>query len=85
VLFEDGEGCVRSLPTAWTTVAVADPFVVLSAGRSFFRVEDLLSLVPLVKGLSTSHRIRGDREVGEGALSPKAQRHSGPDGRICGG
>jgi hypothetical protein len=57
VLFEDGEGCVRSLPTAWTTVAVADPFVVLSAGRSFFRVEDLLSLVPLVKGLSTSQPI----------------------------
>jgi len=55
VLFEDGEGCVRSLPAAWTTVAPADPFVVLSAGRSFFRVEDLLSLVPLVEGLSTSH------------------------------
>ena len=54
MLFEDGEGCVRSLPTAWTTVAVADPFVVLSAGRSFFRVEDLLSLVPLVQRLSTS-------------------------------
>jgi hypothetical protein len=54
VLFEDGEGCVRSLPTAWTTVAVADAFVVLSAGRSCFRVEDLLSLVPLVEGLSTS-------------------------------
>ena len=54
MLFEDEEGCVRSLPVAWTTVAVADPFVVLSAGRSFFRVEDLLSLVPLVEGLSTS-------------------------------
>jgi len=53
VLFEDGEGCVRSLPTAWTTVATADPFVVLSAGRSFFRVDDLLSLVSLVEGLST--------------------------------
>lgn len=54
MLFEDEEGCGCSLPTAWTTVAVADPFVVLSAGRSFFRIEDLLSLVTLVKKVSTS-------------------------------
>ena len=56
MLFEDGEGCVRSLPTAWTTVAGADPFVVLSAGRSFFRVEDLRSLATLMETLSSSWR-----------------------------
>ena len=44
----------RSLPTAWTTVAVADPFVALSAGRSLFRIEDLVSLVTLVKKVSAS-------------------------------
>ena len=54
MLFEDGECCARSVPTAWTTVAGADPFVILSAGRSFFRIEDLLSLVTLVKKVSTS-------------------------------
>ncbi len=54
MLFEDGEGCARSLPTAWTTVAGADPFVVLSAGRSFFRIEDLLSLVTMAERLSTT-------------------------------
>ena len=53
MLFEDGEGRVRSLPTAWTSVAVPDPFVILSAGRSLFRIEDLLALVTLVGKLST--------------------------------
>src|SRR5205823_1913533 len=40
VLFEDG-GRVRSLPTAWTSIADPDPFVAVSAGRSFFRIQDL--------------------------------------------
>jgi hypothetical protein len=52
VLFEDGEGRVRSLPTAWTTIAAPDPFVALSAGRSFFRIEDLLGLLDLTERLS---------------------------------
>ena len=54
MLFEEEDGTGRSLPTAWTTVAVADPFVALSAGRSLFRIEDLVSLVTLVKKVSAS-------------------------------
>jgi hypothetical protein len=48
VLFEDGEGRVRSIPTAWTSIAGPDPFVTLSAGRSLFRLEDVLALAALV-------------------------------------
>ena len=50
VLFRDRKGRARSLPTAWTSVAPADPFVVLAAGRSFFRVADLLTLLVLIGG-----------------------------------
>jgi hypothetical protein len=32
------------VPTAWTDAAPADPFVVVAAGRSLFRVVDLLEL-----------------------------------------
>jgi len=39
---------VRSLPASWTDVAGVDPFVALAAGRSRFRVEDLLLLVDLL-------------------------------------
>jgi len=38
---EDGELC--SLPLEWTNRAPIDPFVQLSAGRSVFRVADLLN------------------------------------------
>ncbi len=39
---------VRSLPARWTSVVADDPFVVISAGRSDFRVDDLLELVELI-------------------------------------
>ena len=51
VLFEDGEGRGRSVPTAWTSVAPRDPFAAISEGRSLFRTEDLLALVAVVDRL----------------------------------
>lgn len=42
---------LRSLPAGWTDVDPADPFVVIGAGRSPFRLEDLLSLAALLDGL----------------------------------
>ena len=48
----------RSLPAAWTDVVGVDPFVVLAEGRSFFRVQELLLLVSLV-------RQQGDSGVSE--------------------
>ena len=41
------------MPAAWTSVAPADAFVKVSAGRSAFRVTDLLALADLLDGLAT--------------------------------
>jgi hypothetical protein len=35
-----------SMPASWTDVQGPDPYTVLAAGRSHFRVEDLRRLVP---------------------------------------
>jgi hypothetical protein len=48
VCFRDDKGGLRYLPTAWTSIAPPDPFVRTSAGRSHFRVEDLLRLATLI-------------------------------------
>ena len=48
---EAGSERTRSLPAAWTDVVGADPFLVLAEGRSLFRVQELLSLVLLVRQL----------------------------------
>jgi len=45
------DGVQRSLPRGWTDAGDVDPFVVLAAGRSVFRVEDLLVLAELLDGL----------------------------------
>jgi Family of unknown function (DUF5372) len=47
VYFHDDEGQLVSIPAAWTSVFSPDPFVVISAGRSAFRVQDLLELAQL--------------------------------------
>ena len=50
----DAEGCLVSVPLACTdATGVEDPFLVVSAGRSYFRVEDLLVLAELIKGLDS--------------------------------
>ena len=35
---------MHSLPTSWTDAGAVDPFVALAAGRSLFRVSDLIEL-----------------------------------------
>ncbi len=55
---EVGSERTRSLPAAWTDVVGVDPFVVLAEGRSYFRVQELLLLVSLV-------RQEGDCDVSE--------------------
>jgi hypothetical protein len=51
VFFLDEDGTQRSLPSRWTSVAAPDPFVVVAAGRSPFRVVDLLDVAALIDGL----------------------------------
>ena len=50
----DEDGVQRSLPRGWTDAGDVDAFVVMAAGRSPFRVEDLLALVDLLDGLRRS-------------------------------
>ena len=49
VYYHDERGELGSLPTAWTDAADVDPFVVQAAGRSPFRVADLLALADLAE------------------------------------
>jgi hypothetical protein len=47
-----GDQRIYSVPANWTDVEGPEAFVALSAGRSLFRVEDLLVLSALVQELS---------------------------------
>ena len=49
---EPGQTQVRSLPAAWTDVVEPDPFLVVSAGRAYFRATDLLQLRALLSELT---------------------------------
>ncbi len=48
--YHDADGRLCSFPASFTSMAPVDPFVVVAAGRSYFRVEDLLRLVQLIGG-----------------------------------
>lgn len=49
VYYQDERGVVHALPTRWTSVAPADPFVTLAAGRCPVRLVDLLAMVELLQ------------------------------------
>ena len=49
MFFVDEDGVQRSLPRAWTDAADVDAFVVVAAGRSAFRVCDLIELAELLE------------------------------------
>ena len=51
VYFYDREGCSMSLPASWTDLLAPDPFVVISSGRSCFRLIDLVELRRLLTWL----------------------------------
>ena len=50
VTVEIPDGTYRSMPVAWTDATSVDPYISVGAGRSLFRVEDLMELVRLVTG-----------------------------------
>jgi hypothetical protein len=57
VFFFNTKGRKSSVPLHWTDIGPQDPFVAVSAGRSFFRVEDLLGLVRLIGEIkSVNHK-----------------------------
>jgi len=52
VVYVDESGRARSFPAHWTSAAAEDPAVAVSAGRSHFRIADLVELEKLVRGAS---------------------------------
>ena len=51
VFFCDEDGRQWSIPRAWTDMRDEDPLVTVAAGRSPFRVPDLVTLGELLDGL----------------------------------
>jgi hypothetical protein len=51
VYFHDDDGQLRHMPAKWTSIVAADPVAEFGAGRSPFRVLDLLELVALMDAL----------------------------------
>jgi hypothetical protein len=49
VYFYDDNERLRAISASWTSIGAADPFVVVSGGRSSFRTADLLALVALIE------------------------------------
>ncbi len=49
VFYRSHHGHLASLPTGWTRIGPRDPFIVLSNGRSRFRVDDLMKLISLME------------------------------------
>lgn len=58
VFFFADDGELTSIPAAWTDVDPPDPFDVVSAGRSAFRVDDLVALAALLDGLRPARQRR---------------------------
>jgi len=48
VYVDDGNGKLVRLPELWTSLGPGDPFIAISAGRSFFLVKDLVRLSRVV-------------------------------------
>ena len=44
---------VRSLPLAWTNLALPDPFLIVAAGKAVLRFSDLRQLMQFLKGKQT--------------------------------
>jgi len=51
IFYQDASGCLRSISASFTSLGVPDAVVVLGAGRSRFRVENLLALQRLLEDL----------------------------------
>ncbi len=49
--FYDGDGCLCSMPDAWTSIGPVDPVVKIGEGRSPFRLDDLLMLSEIIQSL----------------------------------
>jgi hypothetical protein len=51
VYFRDGAGQLYKMPVGWTSVVEPDAFQSMAAGRSRFRIDDLVRLADLIDRL----------------------------------
>jgi hypothetical protein len=51
VFYRDPQGLRSSLPARWTSLTPVDPYLAVGAGRSRFRVQDLIDLAALLAEL----------------------------------
>lgn len=52
--FNDESGDLQSIPIAWTDISPPDSFLLLSNGKSLFRVAELLSLCGMLDKIERS-------------------------------
>ena len=69
VHYTGDDGALRTVRQAFTSAAAVDPFARVAAGRSAFRVSDLLALAALLDSLDGDGRV--GRETGGGAETVK--------------
>jgi hypothetical protein len=51
VRFFDDSGLLRDIPLTWTSAATEDAFLAIARGRSWFRFDDLIELIRILKEL----------------------------------
>ena len=51
VFYRDRLGHRASIPACWTSLSAEDPYLVMTRGRSRFRVQDLIDLAALLADL----------------------------------
>ena len=51
VWYENEDGSIHTVPRGWTSLAIPEAFEVISAGRAWFRSEDLVLLAALLDDL----------------------------------
>ena len=56
VYYTADDGALRTIRQAWTSFAAEDPFVKVAAGRSAFRISDLLALAAFLDSLDGDGR-----------------------------
>jgi hypothetical protein len=63
VMYFDSKGKLRSILASWTSLAEQDLFAQASGGRSWFRVDDLLSLCAQIAELPGGKRRRHVKKI----------------------
>jgi hypothetical protein len=57
-MYFDEQGRLRSMLASWTDVPAVDEFARASAGRSWFRVDDLLRLCTVLDAIRGGGRVK---------------------------